>query len=94
MEFLTDPNGRRVAAFGFHAGFAGAAAGCLAVGAQADGKGRLGGLKPFKNEGEMVERVKGELEKLGRPVRALVIGALGRCGGGAVDLFRKVGLKE
>ncbi|CDZ96774.1 saccharopine dehydrogenase [Phaffia rhodozyma] len=93
LEFLTDANGRRVAAFGFHAGFAGAAAGCLAVGAQQSG-GRLGGLKPFKHEGDMVEQVKSELAKLGRPVRALVIGALGRCGSGAVDLFRKVGLKE
>lgn len=93
LEFLTDASGRRVAAFGFHAGFAGAAAGCLAVGAQ-QGGGRLGGLKPYKNEGEMVEVVKAELAKLGRPVRALVIGALGRCGSGAVDLFRKVGLTE
>jgi saccharopine dehydrogenase (NAD+, L-lysine-forming) len=42
----------------------------------------------------MVDVVKGELAKLGRPVRALVIGALGRCGSGAVELFRKVGLKE
>jgi hypothetical protein len=93
LEFLQDANGRRVAAFGFHAGFAGAAAGCLAVGAQ-QGGGRLGGLKPYKNEGEMVEVVKKELQKLGRPVKALVIGALGRCGSGAVDLFRKVGLTE
>ena len=54
----------------------------------------MGGLVPFKNEDAMVEKVKEELAKLGRPVRALVIGALGRCGGGAVDLFRKVGLKE
>jgi saccharopine dehydrogenase (NAD+, L-lysine-forming) len=93
LEFLQDENGRRVAAFGFHAGFAGAAAGCLAVGAQ-QGGGRLGGLKPYKNEHDMVDVVKGELAKLGRPVRALVIGALGRCGSGAVELFRKVGLKE
>jgi saccharopine dehydrogenase (NAD+, L-lysine-forming) len=66
----------------------------LAVGAQQKEGGRLGELKPFKNEGDMVEKVKEELSRLGRPVRALVIGALGRCGGGAVDLFRKVGLKE
>ena len=30
----------------------------------------------------------------GKGVRALVIGALGRCGRGAVDLFRKIGLEE
>ncbi|KAI0682188.1 hypothetical protein BC835DRAFT_1424306 [Cytidiella melzeri] len=34
LEFLQDESGRRVAAFGFHAGFAGAAAGALAHVAQ------------------------------------------------------------
>ena len=33
LEFLTDDQGRRVAAFGYHAGFAGAAAGALALAA-------------------------------------------------------------
>ncbi|QRV83385.1 hypothetical protein RhiJN_11401 [Ceratobasidium sp. AG-Ba] len=74
LEFLTDATGRRVAAFGYHAGFAGAAAGALAYAAQ------------------MVEKVKNVLG--GRKIKALVIGALGRCGRGAVDLFRKVGLEE
>ncbi|KAG8730699.1 Saccharopine dehydrogenase, partial [Ceratobasidium sp. 423] len=91
LEFLTDASGRRVAAFGYHAGFAGAAAGCLAYAAQANG-GTLGELVPYPNEGKMVEAVKSVIA--GRKVRALVIGALGRCGRGAVDLFRKVGLEE
>lgn len=88
---MTDPSGRRVAAFGYHAGFAGAAAGCLAYAAQAQGQ-TLGELVPFANEDKMVEKVKSVLG--GKKVRALVIGALGRCGRGAVDLFRKVGLDE
>lgn len=46
LEFLKDENGRRVAAFGFHAGFAGAAAGLLAYIAQADGSA-LGALVPY-----------------------------------------------
>ncbi|CAE6431084.1 unnamed protein product [Rhizoctonia solani] len=91
LEFLTDASGRRVAAFGYHAGFAGAAAGCLAYAAQAN-EGTLGELVPYANEGKMVEAVKSVIG--GRKVRALVIGALGRCGRGAVDLFRKVGLDE
>lgn len=100
LEFLEDPETkRRVAAFGFHAGFAGAAAGCLAYAAQEEdgGKGVLKGLKPYPNETAMVnqcreaiEKTKGGLEN----VKVLVIGALGRCGSGAVDLFRKVGIKE
>lgn len=92
VEFLTDTRGRRVAAFGYHAGFAGAAAGVLAYAAQKDGH-RLNGLEPFENEKAMVDTIK---ERLGntKGIRALVIGALGRCGGGAVDFLRKVGLEE
>ena len=93
IEFLNDANGRRVAAFGFHAGFAGAAAGALAVAAGRK-KQDLGRLTPFENEAAMVENVKELLGGSGKGVKALVIGALGRCGRGAVDLFRKIGLEE
>ena len=93
LEFLTDSQGRRVAAFGFHAGFAGAAAGALALAAQRNGK-TLGHLEPFSNEAAMVAEVKQRLGGSGKGVKALVMGALGRCGRGAVDLFRKIGLEE
>ncbi|KAG5639381.1 hypothetical protein H0H81_003525 [Sphagnurus paluster] len=93
IEFLTDETGRRVAAFGFHAGFAGAAAGALALAASSKGE-KLGHLEPYKNEKEMVDSVKSLLGGSGKGVKALVIGALGRCGRGAVDLFRKIGLEE
>lgn len=93
LEFLTDNSGRRVAAFGFHAGFAGAAAGALARAAQTNGQ-KLGQLEPYPNEAAMVEGVKQALGGSGKGVKALVIGALGRCGRGAVDLFRKIGLNE
>lgn len=93
IEFLNDPTGRRVAAFGFHAGFAGAAAGALALVAQRKGA-PLGLLTPYENEGAMIAHVKQLLGGSGKGVRALVIGALGRCGRGAVDLFRKIGLDE
>ena len=50
LEFLTDTNGWWVAAFSFHAGFAGAAAGALA--AQREGE-TLGPLSSYKlNNGE------------------------------------------
>ncbi|EIN13537.1 Formate/glycerate dehydrogenase catalytic domain-like protein [Punctularia strigosozonata HHB-11173 SS5] len=93
LEFLTDESGRRVAAFGYHAGFAGAAAGALALAAQKGGK-KLGRLEPYENEAAMVADVKEKLGGSGKGVKALVIGALGRCGRGAVDLLRKVGLDE
>lgn len=93
--------GRRVAAFGFHAGFAGAAAALLALADRKSG-GPLKGLmlEPYQNEGAMVKDVK---EKLGRARNAdgsvlrptaLVMGALGRCGRGAVELLKKIGLAE
>jgi saccharopine dehydrogenase (NAD+, L-lysine-forming) len=88
-----------VAAFGFHAGFAGAAAGALAYAAQQQtgGDGKLAGLKPYDNEHAMVKHVREGLQSVEggiESVKVLVIGALGRCGSGAVDLFRKVGIKE
>jgi len=100
LEFLEDPEThRRVAAFGFHAGFAGAAAGALALAAQQSpgGDGKLAGLKPYNNEDAMVKHVREGLQSIKGgidDVKVLVIGALGRCGSGAVDLFRKVGIKE
>jgi saccharopine dehydrogenase (NAD+, L-lysine forming) len=93
IEFLTDDAGRRVAAFGFHAGFAGAAAGALAVAAERSEK-NLGRLHPYPNEQAMVADLKDKLGAGSKSIRALVIGALGRCGRGAVDLFRKIGLEE
>jgi len=79
LEFLAE-NGRRVAAFGYHAGFAGAA---LAVQAwnyqlqtgKADG---MPGVKPYDNEDALIKKIKEDLaageKKTGRTPRALVIG--------------------
>ncbi|KAH9472611.1 hypothetical protein Pst134EA_003218 [Puccinia striiformis f. sp. tritici] len=99
MEFLQDEHTkRRVAAFGFHAGFNGSAVGLLALGSMVSGEGSLGELKPFKDEDELIARGKKEfnqvVSKLGRHPRALVIGALGRCGSGAVNFFKKIGMDK
>lgn len=100
LEFLQDESGRRVAAFGFHAGFAGAA---LAVQTWAHqltsgGENGLPGVKPYANEGLLVSAVQKDLKageaKVGRKPTALVMGALGRCGRGAVDLLIKSGIPE
>ncbi|KAM0748192.1 putative saccharopine dehydrogenase [Meredithblackwellia eburnea MCA 4105] len=99
LEFLQDERGRRVAAFGYHAGFAGAAVGALALAEQVESdKARLGEIKPYPNEKALVDYVKQQLvkveTKLGRKPKALVIGALGRCGRGAVDFFLAAGLNN
>ena len=53
----------------------------------------------YKNEGELIKEVKAELEKglaktEGKKPQILVIGALGRCGRGALDLCRAVDIPE
>lgn len=108
LEFLENDQGRRVAAFGFYAGFAGAAIGVLdwsfkqlngnTKGTKGEG-GELPGVTPYPNENELIKDVKIELEKAltkneGQYPKCLVIGALGRCGSGAIDLFKKIGIPD
>lgn len=91
-----------MAAFGWHAGFAGAALGLLALAEQSkegDGKKRLGPQVRYPNEGELIEHAKKEIEFIRKnrkdgKVKALVVGALGRCGRGAIDFFQKAGVNE
>ncbi|KAH3666924.1 hypothetical protein OGAPHI_003374 [Ogataea philodendri] len=100
LEFLENDQGRRVAAFGFFAGFAGAALGVedWAFKQTHSDSEELGGVTPYPNEQALVADVKSSLEtavaKAGKYPKVLVIGALGRCGSGAVDLCRKVGIPE
>lgn len=90
LEYLTDAQGRRVAAFGYWAGYAGAAVALLAYGAQARG-GLCAPVSRFADKASMQGAVAQALEGLAPP-RALIIGALGRVGTGAGDLCRSLGL--
>ncbi|CEH12998.1 saccharopine dehydrogenase [Ceraceosorus bombacis] len=98
LEFLEDLNGRRVAAFGWHAGFAGAALGVLALSEQLkDPKKRLGKQTRYPNEAELISHSKKEVDLIKSKrsdgkVKALVVGALGRCGRGAIDFLEKAGV--
>ncbi|CAN3375187.1 hypothetical protein DIURU_001111 [Diutina rugosa] len=101
LEFLENDQGRRVAAFGYYAGFAGAAIGVLdwAFKQTHSDDENLGGVTPYPNEDELIAHVKKELATALRAnggvyPKCLVIGALGRCGSGAVDLFKKVGIPD
>ena len=89
LEYLTDDSGRRVAAFGYWAGFAGAAVSLLAYAAQARG-GVCAPVARFADQTAMVAAVSQALAGL-TPPRVLVIGALGRVGRGAADLCAAVG---
>jgi saccharopine dehydrogenase (NAD+, L-lysine forming) len=90
LESLVDDAGRRVAAFGYWAGYAGAAVTLLAWAAQARG-GRLGPVARWADRDALRGQVAGALAGLTAP-RALVIGALGRVGTGAADLCDELGV--
>ncbi|KAL2122777.1 hypothetical protein VTJ04DRAFT_3232 [Mycothermus thermophilus] len=100
LEFLVDERGRRVAAFGYHAGFAGAALALEAWAWQLEhgAEKPFPGVESYPNETALLEDVKKALaagaEKAGRLPRVIVIGALGRCGTGACDALRKAGVPE
>lgn len=99
LEFLENDAGRRVAAFGFYAGFAGAAIGVAdwAFKQLNPDSANLPGVSPYPNEQALIADVKSQLDRAvsrngGKYPTALVIGALGRCGLGAVSFFEKVGI--
>ena len=86
LEYLVDDTGRRVAAFGYWAGFAGAALALKCWAAQQRG-GICGPVGRYSGKEALLADLRGELAAngAGRP-RAIVIGALGRVGTGAADL--------
>ena len=93
LEYLVDADGRRVAAFGYWAGYAGAAVALMCWIAQR--RGRLcGAVHDYPSAAHLLAELQSELlEAAGaeRPT-AIVIGALGRVGTGAVDLCREMGV--
>ena len=89
LEYLTDDTGRRLAAFGYWAGFAGAAVSVMALAAQRRG-GICAEVGVYRSSEAMVAELKELLQ--GDTPRALVIGALGRVGSGAGALCEALGI--
>lgn len=88
LEYLTNDTGRRVAAFGYWAGFAGAAVALKCWAAQQRGE-TAGPVSPYPNAEVLKSALKLEMKTAGAlPQTALIIGALGRVGTGAADLCR------
>lgn len=86
LEYLVDKDGRRVAAFGYWAGFAGAAVALKCWIAQQRG-GICAPVGVYPGRDALVAELVQDIRAIGteRP-RAIVIGALGRVGTGAADL--------
>ncbi len=93
LEYLTDESGRRIAAFGYWAGFAGAAVGVMVwLAQQANGGPGPGRVDVYKDRDALVAELRAALTAVGSPRAdtrpgAIVIGALGRVGTGAGALF-------
>ncbi len=92
LEYLTDDAGRRVAAFGYWAGYAGAAVALTCWVAQ-----QRGTIAPpitgYDSSTHLLSDLQAALVGTGshRPT-ALIIGALGRVGSGAADLCTAMGV--
>ncbi|KAI8336092.1 hypothetical protein BC941DRAFT_354363 [Chlamydoabsidia padenii] len=100
LEFLNDDKGRRVAAFGYMAGFAGSAV-AIDVWCHQQTKSNVpyGALKPYPNENALISFTKDRLAAAAANnnneyPKVMVMGALGRCGTGACDFARKAGIPE
>ncbi|NIZ61937.1 saccharopine dehydrogenase [Sedimentitalea sp. CY04] len=86
LEYLVSEDGRRVAAFGYWAGYAGAAVTLKSWAAQQRGE-TCGPVEVYPSKDALLSELGAELNAIGaiRPT-AIVIGALGRVGTGAADL--------
>jgi saccharopine dehydrogenase (NAD+, L-lysine-forming) len=89
LEFLQDDNGRRIAAFGYWAGFVGAALGMLGLAHYQQTDKAFPAAHRFDSQQQLVDTVATALGK--QSLRVMVMGALGRCGTGATDLLRQLG---
>ena len=90
LEFLFDAEGRRIAAFGYWAGFVGAALGLLGVAHFSSSTAEFPALRPFSDRGALLSAVDAALEGAGwtdGSLNVMIMGALGRCGSGARDLI-------
>ena len=83
LEYLVDETGRRVAAFGYWAGYAGAAVALKCWAAQQRG-GICGPVTRHDSKAALLADLSAEFAGLARP-KAIIIGALGRVGTGAAD---------
>ena len=93
LEYLVDENGRRVAAFGYWAGFAGAAVALKCWLAQQEG-GICGPVGVYAGRDALVADLTAAMGGIkAGPPRAIVIGALGRVGTGASDLCEAIGMQ-
>ena len=92
IEFLVDEAGRRVAAFGYWAGYSGCAVSVMTWIAKQQGT-TLGALSSFADRNALISQLKSQLDALPNRPKIIIIGAKGRCGSGALDLAKALDLE-
>lgn len=94
IEYMTDQNGRRVVAFGYWAGYMGAALALMQWQDKQAGRPSYinEGLMPFESAEALDELIKKRAVP-GKMPTALVIGAGGRSGKGASEILERHGVK-
>lgn len=94
LEYLTNEKGRRVAAFGYWAGWMGAAMALWRIGARLSGAiGPEAGVSSFEGREGVEAEIARHLGDKGQGLKAVVVGAKGRSGTGAVELLEKFGVE-
>lgn len=94
LEYLMDSEGKRVAAFGFYAGIAGAAIALMIWAFKKQGKNPPYRIpSPYLNEQDMIQEVKALLSTIKATPSVLIIGAKGRTGTGASNLMDQLGIE-
>ncbi|KAJ9450523.1 Saccharopine dehydrogenase [Diplonema papillatum] len=99
LEFLTDATGRRKVAFGHSAGFCGMGTGILAWAHQHQSATPMtkSAFPPgvfYPTRESFIATCKKSIATVGREPRIIIIGALGRCGSGAIDMAVQAGISE
>ena len=92
LESLVDDSGRRIAAFGYWAGYAGAAVTAMALVAQDQGA-ICGPIRALPDAAALRAALAADLAARPKPPRVIIIGAKGRVGTGARDFCRAMGLE-
>ncbi|NQY65186.1 MAG: saccharopine dehydrogenase [Alteromonadaceae bacterium] len=94
LEYLLDANNRRVAAFGFWAGFAGAALAALAWANKQQGlQPPLAPIESYSNKQCLIDDISKIMATNNTKPRMLIIGAKGRSGCGAVSLANELDIE-
>lgn len=94
IEYMTDRRGKRVVAFGYWAGYMGAALALLQWYDRAVTRPSFvnGGLHPFESAEALDTLIKSK-KVAGTSPKALIIGAGGRSGRGAAEIFERHGIE-